>query len=125
MKKRGSKWKFDSPRAVLQVHDGGHRYLRERGFHHECEYCIHFCECSERNLYRPGPKMLNIGARSTYMSALLSHQLGELFYCHTIWYFGNNQRLTIWIVVWMLDDKSLTVSALVANPRGISVPNVV
>lgn len=46
-----------------------------------------------------------------HTSAFLSHQHGQ-FYYSTVRHIGNTQRLTFWIVVWMLDDKSLTLFLL-------------
>ena len=100
------------PRVFLQVHDGGRKYLRERKdpiMPTKWQLC--FCECSERNL-ASSKDAAHLRMLYRYIAAFLSHQYSQLFYWSSIQHIGIAQRLAIWIVIWMLDDKCLTLFLL-------------
>lgn len=90
------------PRVVLQVHDGGHKYLRERKdpvTPTKCHICV--CECSDRNL-ASSRDAAHVSMFYLPVAAFLSHEHGWWFYCSSSQHIGNTQRLAIWIVVQMM-----------------------
>lgn len=68
----------------------------------KCLICV--CGCSERNL-ASSKDATYLGTFSLRVAAFLSHQHGWLFCCSSSQHVGNAQRLAIWIVVRMPDDK--------------------